>query len=640
MSCCAATIASPEQLQETKSRIERLEQDAAIASSIKLGPDRYKTEFIVPDIHCASCIGVIERGLETLAPVEQVRANLSQKMVGVIWSPANGNFAEIPASLEQLGFENHINTPDEEDADNNANARSLLLALAVAGFAAANVMLLSVSVWSGADAETAKLFHLLSGLIAVPAVAFSGQPFFRSALNALAARRLNMDVPISLAVLLGLAMSVFESLTGGTEAYFDASVMLLFFLLIGRYLEQMMRNRARGAVERLHALSAKHGLLIDEEGELRHIPLTEIRPGMRLRVFAGERFPVNARIIAGASDIDRSHVSGESENELANAGCMIEAGALNLTGTVDVEALSTSQDSFLGEMRKMMEVAEEGRSNYLRVADRMARIYAPAVHLLALTTFLGWMFVSGADWQFSLYTAIAVLIITCPCALGLAVPVAHVIGANRLMQSGILMRDGSALERLAEVDAVVFDKTGTLTTNRPAIVSATGVDEKSLPVLTTLADNSSHPSARALADYFSDVDGTDVDDFREHAGKGVEAKWNGHCVRLGRSQWVSEIASQKLPESGSHCISFAVENLPPAHFEAEDTLRAGSVSATERLMRNNIELGILSGDRPAKVKTIAEKLKVHSFFHSQLPGEKIRHVQNVADCWQEGVDGR
>lgn len=627
MSCCGATVSVPTEAQNSNARFEQLARERLTASSIEIGNDKYKTGFVVPEMHCAGCIRTIERGLADLAPVEHVRANLSNKTVSVIWSKAEGDGLAISRELDRLGFEHHLEYDEGSEKSGDPANKSLLIALAVAGFAAANIMLLSVSVWSGADQETAKLFHLISGLIAVPAVAYSGQPFFRSALRALSARRLNMDVPISLAVLLALGMSIYESLTGGDEAYFDASVMLLFFLLIGRYLDQLMRHKALGAVERLHSLSAKDGILVCANGEVSNIPLKDINPGMRLRVFPGERFPVNGQIIDGISDLDRSHVTGESTPVVGNTGDLIEAGTLNLTGPLEIEAATGAENSFLGEIKRMMEAAENGRGAYIRIADRMAQIYAPAVHLLALITFIAWIILTSGDWHASLYTAIAVLIITCPCALGLAVPVAHVIGANRLMKGGVLMRDGTALERLSEVDTAVFDKTGTLTTDTASVVSIKGGDEVTLPLIKSLADKSGHPSARAVSTMFKDLEGAEIHSLQEYPGLGVEGTSNGNTVRFGKPEWVAEIASGKSENLAPYSISFTERGKSPTHFITQDDLREGAGSAVYRLMKAGIACEILSGDRADKVLKIARELNISCFASNQVPAEKITRVK-------------
>ena len=455
-----------------------------------------------------------------------------------------GKGVDLTAALDKLGYPHFIFTGDQDTAsETSAKGRQLLLCLAVAGFALANIMLLSISVWSGADAETATLFHLISGLIAVPAVAVAGRPFFQSAIIALSARRMNMDVPISLAVLLALGMGFFESVSGGGEAYFDACVMLLFFLLIGRYLDHLMREKAHSGVESLARLTSKGGVLVQDNGAIEYIAQSEIKTGMTLRVFAGERFPVDARIVDGSADIDRSLVTGESASLPGAVGDTFEAGVLNLTGAVDVIATSDATNSFMAEVIKMMESAQNGRGYYVRIAERMASIYAPAVHLLALITFAGWMLASSGDWKTSLYAAIAVLIITCPCALGLAVPVVHVIGAGRLLKEGIFMTDGSGFERLSEIDTAVFDKTGTLTFGVPRTVDIWNMDAERCDVIQSLAARSSHPSSKALAAYLTCGKSVNLEQVSERHGYGVEGIYQGKQVRLGRPSWVAELSA-------------------------------------------------------------------------------------------------
>lgn len=627
MSCCAATC-NAAYLQETASRMNRLAQDRILAESTELGDSRYRTEFVVPSMHCVACVRTIERALAKLACVESARANLTFKSVSIVWDANNGSATDLSDVLDKIGFDHHLAEATLDTEDSN-EAKSLLLALAIAGFAAANVMLLSVSVWSGADPETAQLFHLISGLIAIPAAAFAGRPFFSSALRSLSSGKLNMDVPISLAVLLALSMSIYESITGGMEAYFDASVTLLFFLLIGRYLDQLMRSKARGAVARLSSLAAKDGVIVEPDESIRFIALRDIEPGMRLRVFPGERFPVNGKIVEGKSDLDCAHVSGESDSVLGEAGSRVAAGTLNLTAPLDIVAESDAEHSYVAELRRMMAAAESGRSTYVRIADRMAQIYAPAVHLIAFMAFLGWMFWTGGDWHTSIYTAIAVLIVTCPCALGLAVPVAHVLGANKLMQQGILMRDGTGLERLNEIDTVIFDKTGTLTTGLPKVMSCTDMAGNDRQIANELANASHHPNSRAIADFLAGTQAAKLTDFQEVPGKGVQAKHEKLVVRLGKPEWVSEIAASCAQAPASSTVAFAIAGQQIAGFDIIDEPRADTTETVNELASLSVKMKILSGDRLNKVALLANQLGISDWRAEQTPEDKLNVLQSL-----------
>lgn len=630
MSCCESNIDQKNPVQADESIASRLAEERVRAASRRVEGNRHQTDFIVPDMHCAGCIGTIERGLQSMKQVRSVRANLTNRTVAVVWDADIGSGSEIASSLKRLGFEANLHfSGDTATQHVDAKGRRLLKSLAVAGFAAANIMLLSVSVWSGADAETAKLFHLISGVIAVPAVVYAGRPFFTSAAKALSSHRLNMDVPISLAVLLALAMSVFESFTNGAEAYFDAAVTLLFFLLIGRYLDHLMRQRARGAVDRLAQLTSKGGVLIEDGKSPHYINLSEIREGMRLRVNPGERMPVDGQILEGHSDVDRALVTGESDSIACQPGDRLEAGVLNLTGSIDIIATSDASNSFLAEVSSMMDAAERGRGRYVGIADRMAQIYAPAVHLLAFVTFAGWMVYTGGDWHSSLYTAIAVLIITCPCALGLAVPVVHVIGAHQLMRRGIMMRDGTAFERLANVEMVAFDKTGTLTMGEPVVTGGPVLDEASSGLAKSVASHSSHPAAKAVANYLSAAANLPLADIKEVPGFGVEARHKDRLLRLGRTRWVAEIAAEGSLGQSFSGVTFALQRDQLCTFELEDVLRPAAKQTIDDLKANNLEVEILSGDLPNAVERVAERVGIAKFQSEMTPVEKIQHIQNL-----------
>ncbi|MGI9400077.1 MAG: copper-translocating P-type ATPase, partial [Rhizobiaceae bacterium] len=477
---------------------------------------------------------------------------------------------------------------------------------------------------------TRDLFHLLSGVIAAPAIYFAGQPFFGSAFRVISAGRLNMDVPISLAVILAFAMSVFEAMHGGEEVYFDASVTLLFFLLIGRYLDHMMRDRARNAVVRLGKLGAKGGVRVGETGEIDYVALEELEPGMILRTAPGETVPVDGKIIRGDSEFDRSLVTGESDPVLLGKGKEVEAGTVNLTGSVDIEVTHRADASFLANVMQMMEAAESGRGTYVRIADRMAQIYAPAVHIVAFTSFCGWMIYTGGDWQLSLYVAIAVLIVTCPCALGLAVPVVHVVGASKLFENGILMKDGSALERMAQADYVVFDKTGTLTTGTPVVESADFADDGERAIAAGLASHSNHPASIAVR-AVSETRNTGLTKISELPGYGVEGIIDGRKARLGRLNWVKEVAGSGRLDAENSGLGFCLEGRSPVTIDLAETLRPGTRQTIDWLAAKGFNAEILSGDCAEAVENIARLAGVVHSRYGQTPGGKIERLKELSD---------
>ncbi len=579
----------------------------------------------LPGIRCGGCVASIERALNARSDVASARVNLTLRQASITLDRPDVDPQPIIATLASIGF---VATPAETggsgDGSTDATGGQLLRAMAVAGFGAANIMLLSVGVWAGAEGPTRETFHIVSALIAVPVVAYAGQPFFRSALGALRARRTNMDVPIALGVLLALALSLYESLRGGEHVFFDAAVTLLFFLLGGRYLDHLMRMRARSAVAGLARLSPRGAMVRRSDGTLSYVALDAVAPDAILSIAPDERVPVDAEILEGATDLDRSLVTGEAMPVPAGPGDALEAGTLNLTGSILARALRTADESFLAQMIRMQGAAETGRGAYVRIADRAARLYAPVVHTFALATFVGWMAATGGDWRTSAFVAISVLIITCPCALALAVPVAHVVAAGRLMRMGILMKDGGALERLAEIDRAVFDKTGTLTTGRPAVGAVPG-DPATRAAIKALALHSVHPAARAIAARLPELPG-ELREACERPGFGVEGIVEGRRARLGRADWVAGIA--EVP-AGVPSPAFAFEGGSACAFDLVETLRPGAQEAVARFQASGIPVAMLSGDIAARADRMARELGIAEVRHGATPADKIEALETL-----------
>jgi Cu2+-exporting ATPase len=361
-------------------------------------------------MHCAGCIGKIENGLISITGIHRARVNFTRRTVAVTHDPS----FSIPAlrhAIASLGFEAEPLAAQDEEAG-AGESRMLVRALAVAAFAAMNIMLLSVSIWSGAQGATRELFHWLSALIALPTVAYSGRPFFRSAWAALRHGRTNMDVPISIGVLLTTAMSLYETLTHGPYAWFDGAVMLLFFLLAGRCLDSVMRDKARQGVTALLRQTAPGAFVLDTLGRSDWVQAADLRPGMTMLVAAGERLAADGYVITGASAIDNAFLTGESAPVAVTTGAMVHAGALNIDAPLMITVSASGPDTAIADIARMMEQATQGKSRYVRIADRAARIYAPAVHTLAALSFIGW-WIAGAGVHHALLIAVAVLLITC-----------------------------------------------------------------------------------------------------------------------------------------------------------------------------------------------------------------------------------
>ncbi|MFD1378840.1 heavy metal translocating P-type ATPase [Fodinicurvata halophila] len=537
--------------------------------------------------------------------------------------------------LKDLGYPAHIHEAGHSDKRNPALGH-LIRALAVAGFGAGNIMFLSVAVWSGAEETTRDLFHWISAAIALPVLLYSGRVFYSSAWNALRHGQTNMDVPITLGVFLAFGMSLYDTIQQAQHAYFDAAAMLLFFLLVGRTLDHVMRERARSAVRGLARLAARGARVEGADGQVSYEALETIRPGRVVQLAAGERVPLDGRVLSGSSDLDAALVTGESTPSPVGPGAQIQAGTLNLTGPLRMEVTATVGDSFLAKMMELMETAEAGRSRYRRLADRASRLYAPVVHLAALGGFLGWMLAVG-DLHQAVTIAVAVLIITCPCALGLAVPMVQVMAARRLFEQGVMMKDGSALERLAEVDRVVFDKTGTLTLGQPQLQAPETFDPEHLALAAALGAHSRHPCSQALANASSASGKTlpTFDSLREVPGCGMEARLGGDLYRLGRMDWAVENAEdqERLRETrlrGESCSALSRNGDLLEVFTFSDPLRPGAREVVETLKERGIVPEILSGDAAAPAERVAKLLGIEELRSAMMPDDKSARLNELS----------
>lgn len=597
------------------------------------GPATHEVQLAIPSVHCAGCISAVERGLMALPGVSDARVNLTLKRVR-IKHDGQQTVESLTATLDKLGYEAlPLDMVALSSTVSDAAGRDLLMRLGVAGFAMMNIMLLSVAVWSGAADATRDVFHLISGAIALPTVAFAGQPFFRNAWTALRSGRLAMDVPISLAILLATGLSLWETLHSGEHAYFDAAVMLTFFLLAGRYLDHRTRAVARSAAQELAALEVPRAIRLGAEGE-EIVDVSSLRPGDTVILKAGGRVPVDGLILYGESEIDRSLLTGESLPVAVGPRATLSAGEVNLTGLLLVEVSAAGKDTSLARMAELVAIAEEARSRYTSLADRAARAYAPAVHVFALAAFVAWMWQTGGDVRVAINIAAAVLIITCPCALGLAVPAVVTAASGRLFRRGVLIKNGTALERLAQVDTVVFDKTGTLTMGTPDLVDPLRHGAFALGVAQVLAAGSAHPLAMAIArsgrSSAKDLPAPEVTEIKEVPGYGIEGHLGQEKIRLGRLGWVApKFFGEEFRGPAETATWLRIGDAAPLPFTFNDALRPGADALVSQLTAKGYLVHLLSGDTTDAVASTATRMGIAHWQAEVDPLGKVLFIQSL-----------
>ncbi len=589
------------------------------------GRGGHEIALLVGGISCAACGWLIEQVLAREPDVTWARQSLATRRLVIRWKGPAERADAFGGRLAALGF-----TAAPFDASclasrDDAETRRLLLYMGVAAFASMNVMLVSIAVWTGHASgdmgpATRDLMHWLAALIGLPAILWCGLPFYRSALSALRAGRTNMDVPISLGVLLTAAMSLSETLRGGPYTYFDSAVSLVFLLLVGRFLDRRMRARARRAASQLLVLNRAPVSVIGDDGLARPRAPDSVRIGERVLVTAGERIGVDGVVATGRSEVDTALVTGESIPRAVAAGDEVQAGTLNLAAPITVTVTASGEGTVLAAIVRMMEAAEQGRGRHRALADSVAGWYTPVVHTLAAATFLLWWGWFGTAWQPALVNAVAVLIITCPCALGIAVPAVQVAASGLLLRGGVLVASGSALERLAEADRAVLDKTGTLTRGRPSLLVGAW-NAADLADAGALAASSRHPLARALAEAAGVAAAADV---VEHPGEGL-SRARG-AIRLGSAAFAGA-------EPGAGMELFLVRpGRAPVVFRFADAPRADAAEAVAALETQGLPVSLLSGDRRAAVEQAARAAGIGTWEAEATPAAKVARLSSLREA--------
>ncbi|WP_043839568.1 heavy metal translocating P-type ATPase [Muricoccus aerilatus] len=585
------------------------------------GGAEHSLDLMVAGLTCGACVWLVEQALAADPDVLRARASLATRRLTVTWrGPADR--AEALASLvARLGFQVAPWSAACLRATEDEEGKALLRALGIAAFGASNVMMLSVAVWVGSDMGegTRGLMHWLAALIALPVVLVAGMPFYRSAIGAMRAGRVNMDLAVSLGVLATTAMSLSEAVRNGPYTWFDGATALLALLLGGRVLDRAARRRARQACAELLALQSAEVTRLEADGTAHRLGAEAVRPGDRLLVAPGERLSLDGVLEEGEALLDTAAISGESLPRRFAAGAALPAGAVNLGAALVQRVTAGAAEGSLAAVARLLERAEQARGRYVSIADRAARLYVPVVHVVAAATFLGWWLGMGVSWQAALVPAVASLIVTCPCGLAIAVPAVQVVAVGALFRRGVLTGSPTALERLAACDVAVLDKTGTLTTGRPELLPDADRPEGALEAAAALAASSRHPLSRALvAACPTSVRAAGA--VEEIAGAGL---LHGE-ERLGSALFCG---APEVGEEGPTLWYRAGPQAAPVAFRFADPLRPDAAEAVAALRDLGLEVELLSGDAPAAVARAAASLGITEWRAAATPTDKAARIE-------------
>jgi P-type Cu2+ transporter len=589
-------------------------------------------------LHCAACVWLIENSLTRLGGVLDIGVNLVDGRAQMRFDPQQLLLSSLLRELQNLGYlPRPVTFANDMDAWNNAR-RAALRRLAVAGFGMMQVMTFAVSLYAGALDGIApnleQLLRIVSLVVATPVVLYAAQPFFVSAWRSIRAHTLGMDVPVALSIGAAYLWSAGATLIGHGTVYFDSAVMFTFFLLLGRYLEMSLRHRAGRQQDSLRRLLPESVLRLSI-GQPERVTPDELQPGDRIRVLPGERLPAEGIVTSGTSEIDESLLNGESTPRVCRSGDSLIAGSLNLNGVIEVLVARVGQDTTLAAISRLLDRAHASRPAVAAVADRVAAWFVGGILLVAVAVGIYWW---HFDAQRAFATVLAVLVVTCPCALSLATPAALAAATTQLARNGLLVTRSSALERLAHADWIVFDKTGTLTRGQPRLESVTEIGgrlsrARCLEIAAALESYSTHPIARAFT---ACAPAPDADAVKVVPGRGIEGCIDGISYRIGCADYAWPVNSPQpafapAERDDDHLTSvwLADSNEPLARFLMADEIRADAKDSVDRLRARGLIAQIASGDRPSVVSACARRLGIQSADGGLTAADKLSLMQRL-----------
>lgn len=646
--------------------------DFALEEFIESSENQSSTTLMISGLHCAACIWLIENLLQKQPETITARINLSQKTLFLSWQGDAAKGKKLIKLINQIGYKTlpfdskNIANLDKHDGEN------LTKALAVAGFGAGNIMLFSFSLWFANSWQmgvaTRQFLHFFSSLIALPVLVYSGRIFFVSAIRSLKMGYPNMDVPIAIAIFLASAVSLFQSFAGGEHVYFDSAVMLVFFLLIGRYLDFKMRKKAFNIATEFTLLLASFGR-IEQDNKIKVINAKKLQPGMILLVAAGEKLAGDGVVIEGESAIDNSLINGESLPKSVAIGAQVFAGTINLAAPLRIRITKSNEENLISQIAKLVEKFESKKGHYVRLADYWSKIYTPAVHLLALLTFLGWLVLLDNSWQEALMKATAVLVITCPCALALAIPIVQTIAISSLIKHGAIVKNGEIFEKIHNVRQIIFDKTGTLTLGKPRLSEIFLINQQGLQpttfaqkvyflrLIASLTKHSKHPLSQAITHYFvnsldhesaiipNEANSIDKMPIKEISGFGIEGSIDGVDLRLGRKNFCGIKFGDDFLQNSLNFVKlddihrlrcYGKYGETELVFTFEDKLKSDAKQVLAELRKMGKKLILLSGDENEAVKKIANELEFKEFYSEQSPAQKAKFIEELKQKMPKG----
>lgn len=606
-----------------------LEDPVWLASCATADPEVGEADLMLSGLQCAACVWLVERALDRMPGVEEARVDLPRGRLRVRWRTGTTSLASAARFLDRLGYRVQPYRASDREAVRRQEERTLWLRLGISGAAAGNLMLLAVPAWVGEGTSLApsheRFFAWVSLLVSLPVVTWAAMPFHRAAWQALRMRMLHIDLPLSLGILLVWSGSALAVVTDGGGIYFDSMAALVFFMLLGRYVMMRGHRRAERASESLLALGAATARRQTVDG-WEEVPATRLVVGDVILAGVGESLPADGEIVRGRSRVDVRILTGEARPQRVETGDAVVAGTTNLHAPIEVRLTAVGEARRIARLARLAQEAASGRAPIVRLADRLAGLFVGMTLVLSFGTGI---VLAAAGSERALTSAVAVAVVLCPCALGLATPLALAVAQGKAARRGAMVKGAEAVERLSAVRTIVLDKTGTVTLGEPRIIRWYGLSSLDgrplLDLVAALEAHSTHPLAGAFTAAGSTA-GLDVSDVVEQPGMGIEGVVEGLRLQVGGERWLGRgaLPHDEPPMADASHVVVAIDGRVVAGAWLADELQPAAIEAVESLRRAGFELVLLSGDRPAAVVDVAARLGIARAEGGASPEDKLR----------------
>ncbi len=624
-------------VRNLKPELENVIDNANFATQLE--ENKFEIVLALDGLHCAACVWLIENLLKKEEKVYFVRINLTKKYLKLRWSGEKQDINQIILPIIRIGYKVFLFDEEFIEEQEKRSGSDLIKRLAVAGFGAGNIMLISIILWFYKTEEigtaTKNFLHLLSALIALPTIIYASKPFFHSAFLAIRNKRSNMDIAISVAIFLACVTSFFQSLNSAQHIYFDSATMLCFFLLIGKYLDLKARKKVFQASKEFAFLNSNYARIINENNVSKIIAAREVKKGQIILVALGEKVACDGILIDEMGEFDNSIISGESLPQTISKNQEVFAGAVNLGPNVRIRVSKAQNESLTAKIKAIIENCENYKGKYVRICDKISVFYTPIVHILALATFSFWYFIKSSLFEDSIVNAVSTLIITCPCALALAVPIAQSLAISSFLKNSILLKSGEIIEKINGAKIFIFDKTGSLTYGKPKItkfyclnreISKTEESEF-LKIAASLAVKSNHPVSKAIFEYYNNQI-IDLNVIEEN-GHGLKSFYLEKTLKIGKADFVftKEYALKKVENDKQKTFFRCGDDFFVFYYE--DILKSDAGDVISELKKLGKRVILLSGDEKEIVTKTAFELGIDEYFYEKNPIEKTKILQNL-----------